>query len=58
LILGIPIIRRAYFRFNVDPFLIEAHLYIEKIELAPLIEITGIRGQQKYLAKQKHSKVG
>ena len=52
-ILGIPIIRRAYFRFSSDPFMIEAHLYIENIQLAPLIEITGIRGKQKFLAQQK-----
>jgi hypothetical protein len=32
-ILGIPIIRRAYFRFSSDPFMIEAHLYIENIHV-------------------------
>lgn len=56
-ILGIPIIRRAYFRFSVVPvFLLEAHIYIEPIRLAPLIEITGLQGAQKYKASQKAAK--
>jgi hypothetical protein len=54
--LGIPIIRKAFFKFSVMPFLIEAHLWIEKIELAPLIEITGVRGKKKYVAQQKQAK--
>jgi len=31
-------------------------MWIEKIELAPLIEITGVRGKKKYLAQQKQAK--
>ena len=50
-IFGIPIIRRAYIRYSLKPtFLLEAHIYIEPIRLAPLIEITGIQGKQKYRA--------
>ena len=50
---GMNIVRKAYVRFVPMPFTFEMHLFIAPISFAGLIELTGIQGEARYLAKMK-----